>query len=158
MCFMLNSVIPSRKIDYTSISAITLEVEGIIVFFLSMGSCYVMWVPSSGVGFNLGWELEKLHLCGVLREVQGICTCWRIKWPHSPRWRKRRTWVSECHQSYSSYSSHSPYTWVCPKWHTTLLLTKALWPYGPWHKVVHCIGNRVPFGMRTQFLSLCWYC
>lgn len=33
MCFMLNSVIPSGKIDYTSISDITLEVEGIIVFF-----------------------------------------------------------------------------------------------------------------------------
>ena len=33
----------------------------------------------------------------------------------------------------ASWDTVSP----CPKWHP---------PYGPWSKVVHCVGNRVPFG------------
>ena len=34
---------------------------------------------------------------------------------------------------------------------SALLLTRALWePYGPWSKVVHYIGNRVPIGTQPE--------
>ena len=31
-------------------------------------------------------------------------------------------------------------------------------PYGPWSKVVHYIGNRVPFGYKVYLVFLLFFC
>jgi hypothetical protein len=42
-----------------------------------------------------------------------------------------------------------------PKWHSIPYIVHYFWPegYRPWSKVVHYIGNRVPFGMQMY----CFY-
>lgn len=45
--------------------------------------------------------------------------------------------------------------WLCCKWYPVpyILHNLAPEPYGPWLKVVHCIGNRVPIGTYTLILT-----
>jgi hypothetical protein len=41
---------------------------------------------------------------------------------------------------------------MCLKWHTNSYTVHYIWskPYGPWSKLVHYIGNTVPFGMHPS--------
>lgn len=46
---------------------------------------------------------------------------------------------------------------LCPKWHPTPFIVHYFRPgsIGLWSKVVHCKGNRVPFGTESRSLLRC---
>lgn len=54
--------------------------------------------------------------------------------------------------SYLVLHTYLDYLGLRPKWHPVLYIVEYFWQetFGPWLKVVHYVGNRVPFGMRTR--------